>query len=153
MVFYTDGGCSPNPGEGAYAIIQISDDNSVSYKTEYFENTTNNRMEMLAILNVLKEYNGAIVYTDSSYALNTFTTWMYKWAEQGWRRPRNQPVENLDIVQEYYDLIQSGRSITLYKVRGHDGVEYNELADSLVKRSIREKGSIYGVRETDTRAD
>ena len=91
-------------------------------------------MEMTAIIWALEHYgnvSGTIVYSDSNYCVNTFNTWMWGWKNNGWKRPKNQPVENLDLVKQYDALIQRGNRIILQKVPGHSGIKYNEIADGL----------------------
>ena len=105
---------------------------------------TNNQMEMKAIIWALEyygdEFPSAIVYSDSSYCINTFTDWMYKWKNNGWTRgKKHEPVENLDLVKEYYNLEQSGKSIVLRKVAGHSGNQGNELADALATGRMKVK--------------
>lgn len=147
MTIYTDGSCQRNPGgPGGFAVINA--DTNESY-AEYFEETTNNRMEMMAIISAVEKYGTPdnflvpIIYTDSNYALSTFTTWMYSWERNGWKRPRNQPIENLDLVLRYWDLLQDGYKADLRKVPGHQGIEFNEQADRLAKQAVKEHKNIY----------
>ncbi len=106
-------------------------------------------MEMMAIISAVEKYGTPdnflvpIIYTDSNYALSTFTTWMYSWERNGWKRPRNQPIENLDLVLRYWDLLQDGYKADLRKVPGHQGIEFNEQADRLAKQAVKEHKNIY----------
>lgn len=152
MTIYTDGSCLRNPdGPGAFAVICV--DTQEEY-AEYFPSTTNNRMEMLAIIYAVEHYCKPelfyipTIYTDSNYALSTFTTWMYSWERNGWKRPKNQPVENLDLVQRYWNLMQNGYKANLQKVKGHNGIEYNEKADKLAKQAVKECRNIYNGNKT-----
>lgn len=77
-----------------------------------------------------KEYT-LNVYSDSAYAINTFTCWMYSWERYGWLKSNGLPPENLDLIKAYYNLIQQGYKINLMKVAGHSGNKWNELADDL----------------------
>lgn len=92
---------------------------------------------MSAILWCLAHYGKypeeVIVYSDSAYAINTFTNWMFSWQRNGWRKSDNQPPENLDIVRAYLRLLEMGYKITLKKVKGHSGVQFNEMADKLAR--------------------
>lgn len=135
---YTDGSTHPtNPGPGGFGIVITKDNKIINTYGKQFTHTTNNRMEMSAILWCLANYGKypeeVIVYSDSSYAINTFTNWMFNWQRNNWRKSDNQPPENLDIIQTYLNLLNMGYKITLKKVKGHSGVEFNELADKLAR--------------------
>ena len=114
MIIYTDGACSGNGSAhavGGFAAI-VLDDNE-NYITSYHEqvkDTTNNRMELSAILWTMikygKERPAPIVYSDSAYCVNTLTSWMYGWARRGWVKSDNKEPENLDLIQAFYKLIQ-----------------------------------------------
>lgn len=146
MVIYTDGSANPNPGPGGFGVVVINDENNIIHcHSHHEEETTNNRQEMKAILfaylmwgNKIKNFNDSIpvVYTDSSYALNTFTNWMFAWERAGWRKSDNKVPENLDLIQEYYNWYQQGYRIDLRKVKGHNGNKGNELADDLAAGRI-----------------
>lgn len=135
---YTDGSTHPtNPGPGGFGIVITKGNKIINTYGKQFDHTTNNRMEMSAILWCLANYGKhpeeVIVYSDSAYAINTFTNWMFSWQRNGWRKSDNQPPENLDIIQTYLNLLNMGYKITLKKVKGHSGVEFNELADKLAR--------------------
>lgn len=142
MKIYVDGSCSNNgyfPNHGGFGLVECDDnDNVVHTFSKQYENTTNNRMELSAILLALKLYGKkqepVKVYTDSAYAFNTFTNWMFSWKKKGWIKSNKKTPENLDIVKEYYDLIvNKGYKIDLIKLKGHSGIAGNELADKLAK--------------------
>lgn len=150
LTYYTDGACSGNPGPGGFGIVRLGrcyretyleyiESLSLEYwYQEIYENTTNNRMELSAILKVLSiaetENYHYVIYSDSAYAVNLCNDWMYKWKANGWKRPKNKPVENLDLVQKIYDLLHSRRNdIEIKKCAGHAGILENELADALAK--------------------
>lgn len=127
IVFYTDGGCEPNPGNGTWAFVCL---NPYFESSGYEANTTNNRMEMIA---VLKAYEYAIsiratcirINSDSQYVVNGFNEWMHNWKRRKWR-----DVKNLDLWLRFYDM---RNKLTLVWVKGHNGNEYNELTDHLVR--------------------
>lgn len=102
--------------------------------------TTNNEQELLAILYCLVRYgkgqSNIDVYSDSSYAINVYTDWMYKWANNNWLKSDNKKPENLDIIKLYYNLSNSGFQINLHKIKGHNGHKWNELADKLATGEI-----------------
>ena len=144
MIIYTDGSASPNPGPGGYGVVICDDaDNILGTYHHHEENTTNNIQELKGILYAMINYGvhtsvtgfmfPPLVYSDSSYAINTLTNWMFSWASNGWRKSDGQIPENLELIQAYYDLYQKGYRIDLRKVKGHNGNKGNELADKLAK--------------------
>lgn len=99
---------------------------------------------MKAILYCLVNYGNKgyplTVYSDSAYAINTFSSWMYNWKANGWLKSDNKIPENLDLVQAFDNLVNQGYDINLIKVKGHHGIYWNELADDLaVGRKDAEK--------------
>lgn len=136
---YTDGSTISNgkpDSYGGYGFVVIENDEEIfSFSSERSQPTTNNREEMKAIIHVLKDYGlefpAVNVYTDSSYALNTFTKWMYSWMKNGWVKQDGTTPENLDLIQEYYNFEKMGYKINLIKVAGHQGNKWNERADQL----------------------
>ncbi len=139
MIIYVDGACSGNGSAaavGGYGVVVLDEEgNFITCYNHRNENTTNNRQELRAILYTLltygKEQPEPIVYSDSAYAVNTLTTWMWAWAARGWVKSDNKEPENLDLIQAYYDLWNKGHRISLRKCKGHDGVYWNEVADKL----------------------
>ena len=136
-IFYTDGACSGNPGPGGYAVVSLEENELVYSYVEDFLHTTNNRMELMAILHVMKlaaedKENDYLVYSDSAYAINYITNWIYGWARNGWMNSKKKQVENIDLMQEIYQYVEFPMlNFKLEKVHGHDGLLGNELADSL----------------------
>lgn len=124
--YYTDGSASPNPGPGGYAVIL--DGQPVALGSEEGE-TTNIRMEGMAIIAALKHAGGAKcnIHTDSEFWINVITVWSPSWEKKGWKK-KGGPIKNLDIVQEVCPLYRASNA-TLVWVRGHNGDEGNELAD------------------------
>ena len=142
MVIYTDGSAHPNPGPGGWGVVVV--DNGVivnKFSKQYKGPVTNNQMELEAVLFVMKNYavqeddcwlqTTPTVFCDSSYVVNTFNDWLFRWAKNDWKNSSNKTPENLNLVKEYYDLYQKGYRIDLRKIKGHAGYEYNELADRL----------------------
>ncbi len=148
MILYVDGACQGNGksiNKGGYGVV-ILDDNEkvVNYYQSFSENTTNNREELKAILYAMicygvkepspwevKTKKPPIVYSDSAYAINTLTNWMFNWEKNGWIKSDKKEPENLDLIQAYFELYQQGYRINLQKVAGHKGNKWNELADAL----------------------
>ena len=148
MKFYVDGSAKPNPGKGGYAVIVMDDNDKVLECYSHYEDvTTNNRQELKAILYALLVYGKKvseltfgeslpIVYSDSSYSIQTYTDWMFRWAKNNWTKADGQIPENIDLIQEYYNLYQEGYRIDLRKIKGHAGHLGNELADKLATKEI-----------------
>lgn len=139
MEFYVDGSARSNPGPGGWGIVIVEDDKIIDSLSGQEEMTTNNRMELTAILSVMFKYGQKSplpppnVYSDSAYAINTLTDWMFTWEKKGWLKSNNKPPENLDLIQSYFNFYQKGYRINLIKVKGHSGNKWNELADKLAK--------------------
>jgi ribonuclease HI len=139
VTIYTDGGCKPNPGRGAWAAVLIFGD----VEKELYgwqETTTNNRMELTAAVSALaalKKPCEVDFHIDSQYVKNGITSWIHNWMKNGWRTASKKPVENQDLWQQLYDLTQM-HTIHWKWVRGHAGNKYNERVDQLAT-AAREK--------------
>lgn len=150
MIIYTDGSAHPNPGPGGFGVIVLDNDEKIQYiynKQFEKEKVTNNQMELKAILYAFLNYGVninkneftndiPIVYSDSNYCVQTFNSWMFSWANNGWVKSDKKTPENLDLIKAYYDWYQKGYRIDLRKVKGHNGVKWNELADLLATGKI-----------------
>ena len=150
MIIYTDGSAHPNPGPGGFGVIVLDNDEKIQYiynKQFEKEKVTNNQMELKAILYAFLNYgvnintneftnNIPIVYSDSNYCVQTFNSWMFNWANNGWIKSDKKTPENLDLIKAYYNWYQKGYRIDLRKVKGHNGVKWNELADLLATGKI-----------------
>lgn len=132
VLLYTDGACSGNPGPGGYAAILVCGVYEKEIKGGEAE-TTNNRMELLAViegLKCLKEKCEVTVYSDSSYVINAFTKgWIYSWQKAGWKR-KDGPLKNVDLIKELYEL-SFKHKITWEWVKGHADNEYNNRCDKM----------------------
>ena len=137
MIIYTDGACSANGTDhssGGYAVVVFTDDNKyICSHSKHCDGTSNNREELKAILFTLLKYGhlNPIVYSDSAYAINTLTTWMFNWESNGWIKADGRKPENLDLIQPFFKYWQKGFRIQLKKVKGHSGNLGNEMADKL----------------------
>lgn len=140
---YTDGGCSGNPGPGAWAFAIMSRHNTVC-RSGSEPSTTNNRMELEAVIHALGyvhgreelKPNGINMYTDSQYVKRGITEWIGRWQSNGWKNAAKKPVKNQDLWKKLLSL--SGQlDIIWHWVRGHSGNEMNELCDRLVKKEIQ----------------
>lgn len=150
MIIYTDGSAHPNPGPGGFGVIVLDNDEKIQYiynKQFKKEKVTNNQMELKAILYAFLNYgvnintneftnNIPIVYSDSNYCVQTFNSWIFSWANNGWVKSDKKTPENLDLIKAYYDWYQKGYRIDLRKVKGHNGIKWNELADLLATGKI-----------------
>ena len=138
VVIYTDGACSGNPGPGGWAAVLICGE----HKKEIYggsKNTTNNIMELTAIiegLKALKQECEVELYSDSAYSINGFNQgWIYNWMKKGWKTADGKDVKNKELWQELYDLTKKHK-VTFIKVKGHSDVELNNRCDELARKAI-----------------
>ena len=138
---YTDGACKGNPGPGGWGVLL----KSVDAQKELFGGelgTTNNRMEMMAVieaLSALKRPCHVTLYVDSQYVLKGINEWLPGWKSRGWKTAAKQPVKNVDLWQRLDMLVStSGHQIEWCWVRGHNGVPGNEYADMLANRGVEQ---------------
>ena len=140
VTLYTDGACSGNPGLGGYAGILMYGEFKREYSGAEVE-TTNNRMEVLAVIEGLKrlKYSCQVeVYSDSAYTVNAFTNgWIYAWKRGGWKKADNKPVLNVDLWEELLALT-SVHKVTFHKVAGHADNQFNNRCDELARAAITE---------------
>ncbi|NLM98202.1 MAG: ribonuclease HI [Halanaerobiaceae bacterium] len=142
-LLYTDGACSGNPGPGAYAAIIIQDGNE-SVISGYEAETTNNRMELKAVIEGLKkipEGSKVYLYSDSNYVLQGLEEWIKGWKEKDWKTTANKKVKNQDLWKEL-DVLISKYELEYVKIKGHSGDEYNERADSLARKELEKNQNI-----------
>jgi ribonuclease HI len=166
LVIYTDGGCSGNPGPGGWAYVIIEKPgamrgrsplkNSGSYKiiAEKWgaeNNTTNNRMELGAVIAALEFLSGSAlspakmakiaVFTDSQYVQKGMTLWIHSWKRNNWRTSGKEPVKNQDLWRRLDEL--SGRfPISWIWIKGHAGDELNERCDRMTQEAIASLSSL-----------
>ncbi|GHT88376.1 ribonuclease H [Alphaproteobacteria bacterium] len=137
IVVYTDGACSGNPGPGGYGAIFISGSKRSSL-SGFEKETTNNRMELMAVIEALKALPKSAVLTiktDSSYVKNGITNWINNWIKNNWMSSAKTPVKNKDLWLILHAFIE-GRKITWEWVKGHGDCQYNNDADCLAKSAI-----------------
>ena len=133
---YTDGSCLENPGNGGWAAI-INNDGSFKKISGGEKNTTNNRMELLAPINALKqlEHNKEIqIYTDSQYVKLGITEWINTWVKNNWQTSKKEDVKNKDLWLELYNLNNS-LNIKWNWIKAHSGNALNEEVDLLAKKA------------------
>jgi ribonuclease HI len=137
ITIYTDGACSGNPGKGGWAAVIIEDENEKTISGSEML-TTNNRMELLAVINALKEVSLAKldIYTDSKYVKNGIESWIKNWKMNGWMTAAKQPVKNKDLWLEL-DALVTKKEIEWKWVKGHSNDHYNTIVDEAARKAIR----------------
>lgn len=139
VILYTDGACSGNPGVGGWgAVLMFKGAEKRISGAE--EATTNNRMEMTAViegLKCLKEPCEVEVYSDSAYTVNAFQNgWIYGWEQNGFKKADNKPVLNEDLWRVLLELTRVHK-VKFIKVKGHADNEYNNLCDKLATTAVK----------------
>ena len=133
---YTDGSCLTNPGDGGWAAI-INIDGKIKKISGNEKNTTNNRMELMAPINALKNINSEDpieIFTDSKYVKNGITEWINTWVLNNWKTSNKEDVKNKDLWIELYKLNQS-LNVKWNWVKAHAGDTLNEEVDMLAKEA------------------
>jgi ribonuclease HI len=136
---FTDGSCDPNPGAGGWGYVWVEEDEILRKDCGREPNTTNNRMELTALIEAYKMLpsDGVFsVYSDSQLCVKTINEWAAGWEQRGWKR-KTGPVENLDLVKQLYGLAKAKPDIELKWIRAHDGSRWNEYADALASAGQR----------------
>jgi ribonuclease HI len=140
---WTDGGCSGNPGPGGWAFIVIdSHGKNIGEGKGGERETTNNRMELMAVIKALKyistkglSMDRLIVHTDSQYVEKGMTEWIIRWKMNGWKASDRKPVKNLDLWQKL-DSLALELPITWEWVESHSGIPLNERCDKMTHEAI-----------------
>jgi len=137
VVIYTDGACSGNPGPGGWGSVMM-------YRGHRREmsggdaSTTNNRMEMMAViqaLEALKRTCNITIHTDSTYVMKGMTEWLAQWKQRDWKTAAKKPVKNVELWQRLEKAI-APHNVKWKWVKGHSGVPENERADELARLAI-----------------
>lgn len=141
VTIYTDGACSGNPGPGGYGAILIY--NGIEKEISGGEeSTTNNRMEILAVLRaleLLKEPCNVTIYSDSAYVVNTIEKrWLISWKNNNWIKSDKKKVKNIELWEEMLKFLEI-HNIKFVKVKGHSDNEYNNRCDRL---AVKERENI-----------
>ena len=134
-ILWTDGSASPNPGPGGFAVLEDKNGNVEPVALGRDKDTTNIRMEGLAMIAAIKFADGepCEIHSDSEFWINVLTKWAAAWEKNGWKKKTGE-IKNLDIVQELFELY-SNNPVELVWVRGHVGTENNELADEWANKA------------------
>lgn len=141
VIIYTDGACSGNPGAGGWGSILM-----YKYTKKEIsggkENTTNNVMELTAVIEgikLLKFPCKVKLYSDSAYVVNAFNQkWIYGWLKNGWKNASKEPVKNKELWQELYNLTKI-HDVEFIKVKGHADNEFNNRCDELARNAIKKQ--------------
>jgi ribonuclease HI len=142
---WADGGCLGNPGPGAWAFVLAGPGAEVR-RSGFDPDTTNNRMELLAVSEALRELSGqpklagidVTVTTDSQYVQKGITQWIRAWLANGWRTSGKKPVKNADLWRDLWALCQD-RPVAWQWVMGHAGNPMNEVCHRLVEEALKRR--------------
>ena len=139
VIIYTDGACSGNPGPGGWAAVLMYKENKKEISGA-IKNTTNNIMELTAVVEALKTLKFPCkvdLYSDSSYVINAFEKkWIFGWMKNNWKTSSKEPVKNKEIWQELYDLTKVHK-VNFIKVKGHSDNIWNNRCDELAREAIK----------------
>ncbi len=137
---WTDGACRGNPGPGGWAFIVRAEDGTEEVCYDHARSTTNNRMELTAVLEALKILpagSSATVFSDSQYVVKGMSQWVVGWQRKNWRKSDGKPVLNDDIWKQLVE-VAGIRDVAWQWVEGHAGQEENERCDALANRALDE---------------
>lgn len=139
VLIYTDGACSGNPGPGGWgAVLMYGDKRKTMCGGELA--TTNNRMELMGAIQALEVLNKPCkveLHTDSQYVMKGVTQWIHGWKARGWKTADKSPVKNEDLWKRL-DAARARHDVDWRWVKGHAGHEFNEEADELARRGLKE---------------
>jgi len=142
LVAHTDGACSGNPGPGGWGVLLEAKRDGTVIKTRELSGgeaeTTNNRMELMAaiqVLEVLDRPSAITIVTDSTYVKNGVTTWIHGWKKNGWKTAAKKPVKNAELWQRL-DEARARHDVTWEWIKGHTGHAENERADDLANAGM-----------------
>ena len=146
VTLYTDGACSGNPGKGGYGAILVHiDANGIKHEKEFsegYQSTTNNQMELLAVivgLEALKKPCSVRIVSDSKYVVDSLEKgWLDNWVARGWKKSDNKPVPNMELWKRLIEA-KKNHDITLEWIKGHAGHEYNERCDRLAVAAYKKE--------------
>lgn len=146
VILYTDGACSGNPGAGGYgAILVYTDSNGIKHEKEFsqgYKHTTNNQMELLAVivgLEALKKPCDVTVCSDSKYVVDAFNNkWIDGWVSKGWKTSGKTPVKNSDLWKRLLKA-KEPHDLNFIWVKGHAGHAYNERCDNLAVTAYKQE--------------
>jgi ribonuclease HI len=135
---FTDGSCEGNPGRGGWGFVWVEAGEVHAYGCRRDSDTTNNRMELSALIGAYKklpEDAALTMYSDSQICVKTVNEWAAGWQRRGWKR-KTGPIANLELVQKLYALSKSHPKVKLQWVKAHDGTRWNEYVDTLANLAL-----------------
>ena len=135
---YTDGACLGNPGPGGWAALIIENHQEKIFSGNH-EMTTNNRMELLAVIKALESINHLLeitIHTDSKYVIDGITSWINNWKVNDWKGSNNTPVKNIDLWKRLDRSVQKNKIKWIW-VKGHSGNIYNEKVDEIARNQAK----------------
>jgi len=139
---YTDGACSGNPGPGGYGIVMIFNGHKKELSGAY-EDTTNNRMELIAAIKGLEALNrtcSVTLYSDSKYLVDAINKgWVTKWRKNNWMRTKTDHAKNVDLWKRLMELLEV-HDVKFVWVKGHADNEFNNRCDELALEAIKKQG-------------
>ena len=138
VTVYTDGACSGNPGPGGWGAVLLFDCGEERRVSGGCKETTNNRMELTAVIEALVVLDGkhdVCINTDSIYVKNGITSWIHTWKSNGWKTSSKSAVKNVDLWMRLEELVLR-HNMEWKWVKGHSGDKYNEEADVLARREV-----------------
>ncbi len=139
---FTDGACSGNPGPGGWGAVWVQDGEVVDQRRGKDAQTTNNRMELAALIaayEMLPPDEEITIWSDSNLCVQTINQWAAGWKRKGWKRGKNKPVKNLELVKRAYNLSLARPLAKLRWIKAHNGSRWNEYADSLATAWMRDE--------------
>jgi ribonuclease HI len=137
---FTDGSATPNPGPGGWAAVRVAHDAVIEERHGRAADTTNNRMELTALIEAYRMVpagEATTIHSDSELAVKTVNEWAPGWARAGWKR-KSGAIANLDLVRELTSLAQARPDVRLVWVPAHSGWRWNEYADALAAEYLRD---------------
>lgn len=146
---FTDGACSGNPGIGGWGVVILSQKNVYKF-SDWAENTTNNRMELQAVISGLKfamkyKLKRVQIYSDSAYVVNAITKgWLETWSKSDWKKSDGELVKNSEYWACLLGLINNKffKEVEFIKVKGHAGNHFNEMADELARNAVAKRRAV-----------
>ncbi|MFT5731844.1 MAG: ribonuclease HI [Planctomycetota bacterium] len=137
---FTDGSSVPNPGPGGWGAVWVKNGEVVEHLHGQSPGTTNNRMELTALIEAFKmlpEDATETIFTDSRLCVDTITKWAPNWKARGWKKKSGE-IKNLELIQELLPLYEAHPDCKLEWIAAHSGNRWNEYADSLSTAWMRE---------------
>jgi ribonuclease HI len=130
---FTDGSAEPNPGPGGWGAVYVVNNNVISEAHGHKPHTTNNQMELTALIEGTKLVpygTPATLLSDSNLCVQSMNEWAHNWKEKGWKK-KGGPIKNLELVRELFEILQERPELEIKWIRSHEGSRWNEYADSL----------------------